>query len=147
MHVNSRIVKMGVQSNMFLRTNSKVRLKLRVTTYVWLCFVVICANMCPVTHGSGDDVVTFNVDEEYHTVTQSIPQQLTQLQGGRVSDRTVRLTKEKSPYLLREDLIIEPSGELVVDPDVEIRFSPMVGLTVKGVLSAKVSYDFELVYT
>ncbi|GLH02202.1 LOW QUALITY PROTEIN: Protein bark beetle [Gryllus bimaculatus] len=147
MHVNSRIVKMGVQSNMFLRTNSKVRLKLRVTTNVWLCFVVICANMCPVTHGSGDDVVTFNVDEEYHTVTQSIPQQLTQLQGGRVSDRTVRLTKEKSPYLLREDLIIEPSGELVVDPDVEIRFSPMVGLTVKGVLSAKGIPEAPVIFT
>lgn len=69
-------------------------------------------------------------------------EQVTELAGGVIENRQQRLNKIHSPYLLREDLIVEKTGELVIDPGVEVRFSPMVGLTVRGVISAKVSNGF-----
>ena len=48
-----------------------------------------------------------------------------------------KLTLSKSPYLVREDVLITPTGELVVEPGVEIRFLPEVGMTVRGVLRAQ----------
>jgi hypothetical protein len=71
-------------------------------------------------------------------------EQLTELAGGVITNRQQRLNKIHSPYLLREDLIIEKTGELVIEPGVELRFSPMVGLTVRGILSAKVSVGFRV---
>jgi len=73
-----------------------------------------------------------------------LDEQVTELAGGAIANRQQRLNKIHSPYLLREDLIIEKTGELVIDPGVELRFSPMVGLTVRGVLSAKVSNIFHV---
>ncbi|XP_072938867.1 protein bark beetle isoform X2 [Epargyreus clarus] len=60
---------------------------------------------------------------------------LTELAGGVLFGRTVWRV-EGSPYLLRDDLLIEREAELVVEPGVTIRFAPMIGITVRGKLVA-----------
>lgn len=63
---------------------------------------------------------------------------LTELPGGRITGGLKILERSKSPYIVREDLFVERGGELVVEPGVEIRFAPMIGLTVRGVITAQV---------
>lgn len=53
------------------------------------------------------------------------------------NDRIV-LEKQKSPYLVRKDIFIDEEGELVVEHGVTVLFAPTVGITVKGILTAKV---------
>ncbi|XP_029155064.1 protein bark beetle-like [Nylanderia fulva] len=62
---------------------------------------------------------------------------LHELHGGRVVRGERILPISKSPYLLREDLFIERDGKLVIEPGVEIRFAPMIGITVRGIISSK----------
>ena len=52
-----------------------------------------------------------------------------------ISSRT--LTKDKSPYLFKQDVLIRPEGELIIEPGVELRFAPEVGITVRGILNAE----------
>lgn len=63
---------------------------------------------------------------------------LHELHGGRIVRGQRLLTRSKSPYLLREDLFIEKDGELVIESGVEIRFGPMIGITVRGIITAEV---------
>lgn len=63
---------------------------------------------------------------------------LTELHGGRIVRGQRLLERSKSPYLVREDLFVEREGELVIEPGVEIRFGPMIGITVRGIITAKV---------
>lgn len=63
---------------------------------------------------------------------------LYELHGGRIVRGQRLLSRSKSPYLLREDLFIEKDGELVIESGVEIRFGPMIGITVRGIITAKV---------
>jgi len=98
--------------------------------------------------------VSADIDDDVETLTflpQSTPpvmtprppdEQVTELAGGVIQNRQQRLNKIHSPYLVREDIIIEKTGELAIDAGVEIRFSPMVGLTVRGILSANVSNGY-----
>lgn len=62
----------------------------------------------------------------------------TPLYGGTI-DGLIRLEKSKSPYLVQEDVIVERNGEIVIEPGVVVKFSPMVGLTIRGVLNIQVS--------
>ncbi|KOC70028.1 Galectin-3-binding protein [Habropoda laboriosa] len=62
---------------------------------------------------------------------------LTELYGGRIVRGQRLLERSKSPYLVREDLFVEREGELVIEPGVEIRFGPMIGITVHGIITAK----------
>ncbi|XP_076766657.1 C-type lectin domain-containing protein bark beetle [Xylocopa sonorina] len=62
---------------------------------------------------------------------------LTELHGGRIIRGQRLLERSKSPYLVREDLFVEREGELVIEPGVEIRFGPMIGITVRGIITAK----------
>ncbi|CAH0560148.1 unnamed protein product [Brassicogethes aeneus] len=57
--------------------------------------------------------------------------------GGVITNDQVVFYKSQSPYWLRNDIIIERSGELVIEPGVEVRVEPQVGITVRGVLTAK----------
>jgi len=61
-----------------------------------------------------------------------------ELHGGRIVRNQKLLARSKSPYLLREDLFVERNAELVIESGVEIRFGPMVGITVRGIITAKV---------
>lgn len=63
----------------------------------------------------------------------------TEIPGGLIINQRMKLEKSSSPYLVREDIIIDKSSELTIDPGVEIRFSPMVGITIRGILTAKVN--------
>ena len=47
------------------------------------------------------------------------------------------LTIEHSPYLVKQDVLVKPEGELSIEPGVEIRFMPETGITVRGVLKAQ----------
>ncbi|XP_070163334.1 protein bark beetle [Polyergus mexicanus] len=62
---------------------------------------------------------------------------LYELHGGRVVRGERILSISKSPYLLREDLFIERDGKLIIEPGVQIRFGPMVGITIRGIIIAK----------
>jgi hypothetical protein len=49
----------------------------------------------------------------------------------------VTFTLDKSPYLIVEDVIVDRTGHLIIEPGVEVRFMPEAGLTVWGILSAE----------
>ncbi|XP_034245120.1 protein bark beetle isoform X3 [Thrips palmi] len=57
------------------------------------------------------------------------------------------MERARSPYLLREDLIIDKTGELIIEPGVEVRFAPMTGITVHGVLTARGTPDERILLT
>lgn len=58
--------------------------------------------------------------------------------GGLVNIYT-RLTIADSPYYIKEDILIEKSAELKIDPGVILYFSPRKGITTRGRLNARVS--------
>lgn len=73
-----------------------------------------------------------NSDTEFNSNSE------TELQGGDiVGERTLRLSE--SPYVLKTDLIVENGAKLVIEPGVHIHFAPMIGITVKGEITAVVS--------
>ncbi|XP_049867990.1 protein bark beetle isoform X2 [Pectinophora gossypiella] len=71
---------------------------------------------------------------------------LTELEGGVVAGRVV-WKAEGSPYLLRDDLLVESAAELVVEPGVEVRFAPMIGVTVRGKLIAVGHHEKSITFT
>lgn len=72
------------------------------------------------------------------TRTTGTPEKDTPLFGGYINTE-LRLEKSKSPYLAREDVFIEKNGALVIEAGVVVKFAPLVGLTVRGVLDIQVS--------
>ena len=45
-------------------------------------------------------------------------------------------TAAESPFVVRHDILVESSGELTIEPGVDVHFSPEVGITVRGILVA-----------
>lgn len=43
-----------------------------------------------------------------------------------------------SPYEIKRDIVVVDGGELVIEPGVELRFAPGVGIFVNGALKAQV---------
>lgn len=75
---------------------------------------------------------------------------LTELTGGRVIGEKW-LRQVESPYSLEMDLTVERSGKLFIEPGVVVHVAPMVGITVRGVLTALVCtivflFSFHLVF-
>lgn len=62
--------------------------------------------------------------------------------GGTIIDDKVIFSKAKSPYWLRNDIVVERNAEMIVEPGVTIRVEPQVGVTVRGVLTAVVRIIF-----
>lgn len=62
---------------------------------------------------------------------------LTELSGGRIIGEKW-LRQMESPYSLEMDMTVEPSGKLFIEPGVTVHVAPMVGITVRGVLTALV---------
>ncbi|KAK6621231.1 hypothetical protein RUM43_011537 [Polyplax serrata] len=83
----------------------------------------------------------FSAVHKYDVVTPSADgnDRNTPLYGGTI-DGQIRLERARSPYLVQEDVIIERNGEMVIEPGVMVKFSPMVGLTVRGILNIQVSH-------
>lgn len=59
--------------------------------------------------------------------------------GGTVTNDKLVFSKSRSPYWLRNDIIVERNAELVIEPGVVLKVEPQVGITVRGVLTAVVS--------
>ena len=64
----------------------------------------------------------------------------------RVSNRRI-LTLSDSPYFIENDVLVEDSGELVIEPGVTLKFGPGAGITVRGILSAEGLPDNKIVFT
>lgn len=102
------------------------------TKYKWrtvIVLYVISLCMC-----SGQELI----DTDPYLVNKSAG--LTELPGGVLTGGRTVWKREGGPYLLRDDLLIERDAELVVEPGVEVRFAPMIGITVRGKLVAVVSF-------
>ena len=57
------------------------------------------------------------------------------------------LTLADSPYYIENDVLVEPEGELFIQPGVTLKFGPGAGLTVRGVLTAEGLPDNKIVFT
>lgn len=62
--------------------------------------------------------------------------------GGFLTEGTQVLYRSKSPYWLRNDVIVERNAQLVIEAGTEVRFDPMIGITVRGILTAEVSFVY-----
>ena len=61
---------------------------------------------------------------------------LTSIKDKVISDRR-RWSLDDSPFLVTDDLLVDPSGALEIEAGVEVRFAPEVGITVRGELKAR----------
>lgn len=105
---------------------SDTKYKWRTALVLVLCFVCV----------SGQELGYSETDP--YLLNKSLG--LTELAGGVVAGGRTVWKSEGSPYLLRDDLLVEREAELVVEPGVEVRFAPMIGITVRGKLLAVVSF-------
>ena len=64
----------------------------------------------------------------------------------RVSNRRL-LTLSDSPYFIENDVLVEDTGELVIEPGVTLKFGPGAGITVRGILRAEGLPDSKIVFT
>lgn len=69
----------------------------------------------------------------------SIAPGLNEHPGGTITNDKLVFSRSKSPYWLRNDIIVERNAELIVEPGVVIKVEPQVGITVRGKLTAVVS--------
>lgn len=49
-----------------------------------------------------------------------------------------RFRADQSPYFILNNVIVEDTGQLIIDPGVTLKFSPKTGITVKGSIIANV---------
>lgn len=63
----------------------------------------------------------------------------TEWSGGIVANHH-RLRADHSPYFILNNVIVEDTGQLIIDPGVILKFSPKTGITVKGSIIANVIY-------
>ncbi|XP_060803589.1 protein bark beetle [Amyelois transitella] len=99
------------------------------TKYKWRTLVfLLCFCVC----NGQDYTVTGNIDPYVLNKTSG----LTELPGGVVTGGRTAWRKNGSPYLLRDDILVERDAELEIEAGVEVRFAPMVGITVRGKLIA-----------
>lgn len=89
-------------------------------------------------------VVVNSQEVSYNEINSDTPyngNSETELQGGAiVGERTLRLAD--SPYVLKTDLMVELGAKLFIEPGVQIHFAPMIGITVRGAITAVVSDNF-----
>ncbi|XP_044255606.1 protein bark beetle isoform X2 [Tribolium madens] len=67
--------------------------------------------------------------------------------GGTIVNDKLVFSKFKSPYWLRNDIIVERNAELIIEPGVTINVEPQVGITVRGVLTAVGTENERIVIT
>ncbi|XP_066905697.1 protein bark beetle [Halyomorpha halys] len=98
-------------------------MELRTHRIIWM--------ILPVLLFGGAFSFTTESNELYSSETSTSP---VDLPSGLLSDRTLRL--EKGSYVLRDDMIVDHNSKLIIEPGVVIGFAPMVGITVRGVMTA-----------
>ncbi|XP_045768313.1 protein bark beetle isoform X2 [Maniola jurtina] len=111
---------MGVQKRHSQFSDTKY--KWRTVFIVFLCFV-----WC-----NGQEIRLGETDP--YLLNKSLG--LTELPGGVLAGGRTVWKADGSPYLLRDDLLVERDAELVIEPGVEVKFAPMIGITVRGQLVA-----------
>lgn len=109
------------------------------TKYKWRTVVVLLLCLF-VGWCSGQELM----DVDPYLLNKSVG--LTELNGGVLAGGQTVWKASGSPYLLRDDLLVERDAELVVEPGVEVRFAPMIGITVRGKLIAVVSAPCNVSY-
>lgn len=111
----------------------------RFKIYVWTLLIVSVHGTLPeITTEPG----TIYYTEPNYASSNSVEsgyRGLTNLPGGQIVKNHITLERIKSPYVLREDLFVEREAELRIEAGVEVRFAPMIGITVRGVVLAEVS--------
>lgn len=70
----------------------------------------------------------------------------TEWSGGIVTDYH-RLRADQSPYFILNNVIVEDTGQLIIDPGVTLKFSSKTGITVKGSIVANVIINFNCLYS
>lgn len=68
------------------------------------------------------------------------------VRGGVIRNRLV-YNVSGSPYRITEDIIVQDSGEMVVEPGVEMQFAPGVGIFVYGILKAQGTPEHQITLT
>ncbi|XP_034949444.1 protein bark beetle isoform X2 [Chelonus insularis] len=110
----------------------------------WLCLFLIIL-------GSSRAELSTDSPSIYYTepsiTDNNDARELNELFGGHIINGPQSLKRSESPYILREDLIIEKNGQLIIEPGVEIRFAPMIGITVRGTIVAKGDADNKIQLT
>lgn len=81
--------------------------------------------------------------ENYNNNYPTLPT-ITEYPGGTIIDSVYKFTKSKSPYNVKDDIIIERNAEVVIEPGVEIQFEPQIGITVRGILTILVRIFFRI---
>ncbi|XP_059051409.1 protein bark beetle isoform X2 [Achroia grisella] len=71
----------------------------------------------------------------------------TEQAGGVIAGGRTLWKLDGSPYLLRDDLLVERDAQLVLEAGVEVRFAPMVGITVRGTLVAVGHHENRITFT
>lgn len=89
--------------------------------------------------------VTLNEIENVDSFARTKQNTHTDLPGGSIDGKKM-LRLAESPYSLQSDLIIERTGTLIVEPGVTVYAAPMVGITVRGAISALVSIFFCILF-
>ncbi|XP_054261454.1 protein bark beetle-like isoform X2 [Macrosteles quadrilineatus] len=121
-----------------VRRNKSLERRWRTLSGI-LFFLCVCEVTC-------DSVSVPDANPSWYQYSTDPPGSGTEISQGFIT-RKQRLEKSLSPFILRGDLVIEREGELVVDPGVEVRFAPMVGITVRGVLTARGLPDQRIVFS
>jgi hypothetical protein len=60
---------------------------------------------------------------------------------------TIKLLKDRSPYVITGNTIVMPGGALLVEPGVTVKFAPARNLKVRGVLAARGTEADPIVFT
>ncbi|KAL0880639.1 hypothetical protein ABMA27_001864 [Loxostege sticticalis] len=110
------------------------------TKYKWRTVLLLCC----VSGCVGQELVGVGEADPY-LLNKSLG--LTELPGGVIAGGRTVWKLDSSPYLLRDDLLVERDAELVIEPGVEVRFAPMVGITVRGKLVAVGKHQSGITFT
>lgn len=103
-----------------------------------LCLLITFLTVYGQSEKGFDQSSIYYTEPTFINVSNNSNGGLTELHGSHIVRGQRLLERSKSPYLVREDLFVERESELVIEPGVEIRFGPMVGITVRGIIIAKV---------
>lgn len=132
-----------IEKTMRIERKNCFKLKATVTvSHRWLTvqLVLVLLLVISTVFVNCDKTILNEIDNGSQQHTKNT---LTELTGGRVIGEKW-LRQMESPYLLLMDLSVERSGKLFVEPGVTVHVAPMVGITVRGVLTALVSNSIYL---
>lgn len=101
---------------------------LRTFLLYFLCICIKCGGV------NSEDYYYNQQTDNYYYNYPTVPT-ISEHPGGTIIDNIYTFTKSRSPYIVRDDIIIERNAEVVIEPGVEIQFEPQIGITVRGILT------------